>query len=214
MKQIKKQITWLKKNKFLITSIFFFILQIALLYKYIFLSRFENILWFCSHSSLFFGIGFLIKNTKLIKAFISVGLIIQILWVIDYLGKIIFGVFVFGAADYMFMDIPRFSYAVSAIEHFFTGTLALILTYKYKPQKKSLLYAFIYLLLLLTATLSFGSPEYNYNLTEHMIIFNEFTFPYYQVSWIFLAMIIIVIPTHYFQVLLYKIHIKKKKQNP
>lgn len=205
-------VVWFHCNKFLVVGVFFILLQLSLFFKYLFLSRPENLVWFCSHSSLLFGFAFLYRKIHVIKALISVGLVIQLLWVVDYLGKLFFGVFVFGASDYMFMDIPRFSYVVSAVEHFFTGTLALGLTFKFKTERKVLYWAFGYLLLLLVVSVVVNTGQDNFNLTEHMIIFGEFTFPGYYFAWPFLAMLVIVLPTYYFQGFLYYLYKKYSRK--
>ena len=209
---MKKQIDWIKKNKYYLAGTFFLILQIGLIYKYTFLLPFSNILWFCSHTPIIFAIAFFTKKTNIIKTLISVGLIPQIIWIIDYLGKLTLGIFIFGATDYMFIEMPPISYTISVFEHFLSTILALALTYKIKPQKKSLIYAFIYLLVILILSISLTTEDYNYNLTRHILIGEEFTFPGYTYAWIFLAMAIVVIPTHYFQVLLYNLTRKKHKK--
>lgn len=207
---LKTQILWIKKNKYYVAGTFFLILQIGLLYKYLFLLDLSNLLWFCSHTPLIFAFAFFTKNTNIIKTLISIGLIPQLIWIIDYLGKIIFGIFIFGATDYMFISAPFISYIISIFEHFLSTILALIITYKIKPKKKTLLYAFIYLLAILILSLTLTTENYNYNLTRHILIGGEFTFPGYQYAWIFLAMILIVIPTYYLQLFIYKRSQKKK----
>lgn len=209
----KNFVSWLKKNKFYIASAFFIIIQLMILYKYTQIIRFSNILWFCGHTPIIFSLAFLTKNITMIKAFISIGLIPQLIWIVDYFGKLFFGVFIFGSTDYMFLEMSTFSYIVSLIEHFFPATLALLLTYKFKPNKKVFVYAFIYLLIILILTLSLTGPEFNYNLTRHVVLGQqEVTFPGYQYAWIFITMILFVIPTYYLQVFLYKKHSKKKKE--
>lgn len=209
---MKKTINWIQKNKNYLIGSFFVLLQIGLLYKYIFLLEFSNILWFCSHTPIIFAFAFFTKNIKIMQTLISVGLIPQIVWIIDYIGKVFFGVFIFGATDYMFLDVPLLSYLISVFEHFLSAPLVLLITYKYKPNKKILLFAFIYLLILLILSLTLTTEDYNYNLTRHILIGEEFTFPGYSYAWIFLAMIIVVIPTYYFQMFLYNLYKKKQKK--
>ncbi len=199
----------IKRRRFEIVGVLFLILQIVVLYKFTFLSHPSNLLWFCSHAPLLFGIFFIKKNFDAIKAVICVGLIPQLIWLVDFLGKTLFGEFIFGVSDYMFLDILRFSYITGIFEHFFSSLLALILVYKYKPRKKVLIYATIYLALILIFTVSFSEPEQNFNLTKHMMLFDEFTFPGYTYAWMILAFIIVVIPTYYLQVFLYKLSQRK-----
>lgn len=195
---------WISKNKFILVGIFYLILQIMLLYKYIYLAEFNNMLWFCSHAPLLFALSFFFKKVNIIKSLISVGLIIQLIWIVDYLGKLLFDFYLIGTTDYMFLyQSSFFSYMISVLEHF-SSFLALIITYKFKPKKEIFYYSFFYLIIILIFTLVFSSPEDNFNLVHNMIIFNELTFPGYTFVWIFLAMIILVLPTYYFQLWLYK----------
>jgi len=193
---------WIKKNKFYIAGSFFIILQILTFYKYFFLLDFSNMLWFCSHTPIIFGLAFLKKNITIIKTLISIGLIPQIIWIIDFLGKLIFGTFILGVTDYMFMEMPIFSYIIAIFEHFLSAILALFLTYKYKIKKKIFVYAFVYLLILLVLSLTL-STNANYNFTRY-ILEENITFPGYHFVWIFLAILILVIPTYHFQKFLYK----------
>ena len=210
LKKIRKLKKLTHKYRFYLIGIFFIILQFMLLYKYLYLAEFNNMLWFCSHAPLLFGLAFFFKKIKIIKGLISVGLIIQLIWIVDYLGKLLFGIYLIGTTDYMFLyQSTFFSYIVSVIEHF-SSILALFLTYKYKPKKEIFYYSFFYLIIILIFTLIFSSPEENFNLVYNMIIFNEFTFTGYTFSWIFLAMIILVLPTYYFQLWLYKLSIRNK----
>ncbi|MFW6310925.1 MAG: hypothetical protein ACOC1K_01690 [Nanoarchaeota archaeon] len=193
------------KNKFFVASIFFVILQLLILYKYTYLSGFSNMLWFCSHASMILAIGFFFKNFNLIKAIISVGLIIQFFWFLDFLSNLVFGFFIFGATDYMFLDTSLFSYIISLFEHL-TCLIALLLTYKIKTERKVLIYAFIYLIILLIVTILFSGEGSNYNFVRNLLIFNELTFSGYQFFWIFSAMTFIVLPVYFFQIWLYNLH--------
>lgn len=195
---------FLRKNKFIIAGIFFVLLQLLLFYKYIFLARFSNILWFCSHSAIVFAIAFFSRKISVIKAVISVGLLIQFFWILDFFGKLCFGVFIFGATDYMFLGIPFFSYITAIFEHFLSCILALFLTYEYETEKKVLFYSFVYLVVLLVFSRLFSGSNFNYNFVYHIPLFNNFTFPGYQFAWIFLAMLIVVLPAYFMQVWLHK----------
>lgn len=196
---------FIKRNKFYIAGVFFLILQILLIYKYTHLAELGNMFWFCSHAPIIFAIGFFTNNKNIIKAMVSVGLIIQLIWIVDYFVFLINGVFIIGAADYMVYQPSVLSYLISVFEHF-SSIIALALIFKFKPEKKIFLYTFIYLLLTLILILSFSHPSENYNLTQNIIIFNEFTFPGYTFAYVFLAMLILVVPTYYLQILFYKIY--------
>jgi hypothetical protein len=208
--------TWkiIKENKFTVTGIFFLILQLMLIYKYTHILAFSNMLWFCSHTPILFAIGFFMKNMNIIKSLICVGLIPQIIWIIDFVGKILFGTFIFGVTDYMFLNMTIFTFSVSVIEHFLSAPLALLLTYKYKTEKKVLVYALIYLIIILFLSITLNAEDYNYNLVRNIRIFDEFTFKGYTIAWPLLAMILVVIPTYYMQKYVYKKtkHYKKKKE--
>jgi hypothetical protein len=205
-------VSFVVKNRFYVVGSFFLIFQLLILYQYIFLARFDNMLWFCSHAPLLFAIGFFSNNKTLIKSLICVGLFIQFFWIVDYLGMLFFGVFIFGATGYMFNDMHSLAYAISVVEHFLSAPLALLLVYRYRNSKEIFLYSFVYLAVILLLSLAFGAPEYNYNFVHFIPVLGDITFPGYVYAWIFLAMVIIVVPSYYFQVFLYNLYKKRKEK--
>lgn len=196
------------KNRFYIAGVFFLILQILIISKYLFLLDFENMLWFCSHVPLILAIGFFTKNFDLIKGIISVGLIIQFIWILDFLGQLFFYGPLIGFTNYMFVQNSFISYITSIFEHL-SGLIALFLTYKILPSKKTLLYSFIYLFLIWIITIIFSNSTENYNLIQNIIIFNNFTFPGYIYLYVLIGFFLIVIPTYFFQLLLYRVFKEK-----
>ncbi|MFQ5621685.1 MAG: hypothetical protein ACE5FT_07665, partial [Candidatus Nanoarchaeia archaeon] len=67
------------------------------------------ILWFCNHTAIVLGIAFLFRSPYWITAEVSVGLIPQLLWGIDYLSKLFFGThWLGGFTSYMFS--PEYHY--------------------------------------------------------------------------------------------------------
>ena len=100
----------------IILGIYFILLQILVLFRNY--SNNENyyIFFFCNHIPLIFAIGFFTKNTQLIKSLISFGLLVQIIWIIDLLGKVLFHIELLGVTNYVF-EVTLFSLFVTLLIH-------------------------------------------------------------------------------------------------
>ena len=85
-----------------IIGIFFILLGLTGIVANIINKTPYNLVWFCNHTSLILVIAFLFRSSFWITAEVSIGLIPQMLFSIDFLGKLIFNKFPFGFTDYMF----------------------------------------------------------------------------------------------------------------
>jgi len=65
-------------------------------------NTFYNFIWFCNHMSILLGIAFLARSRVLMMAELSIALIPQLIWSIDFLGKLFFDIYIFNTANYMF----------------------------------------------------------------------------------------------------------------
>lgn len=193
---------WILRNKHYCIAIFFLIIQIIISYYNFKIQRPDVLIWFCNHTPLFFSIGFFFKNNDITKSIINVGLIPQLIWIIDFLGKIIFNTYIFDVTRYIFEDFTGLALVGSILSHIFATILALYFTYKHKPISKIILVSFVYIVVLFFTTLFFTPVHENVNLIYYVNIGN-ISFPGYTILWPVLVLIIIVIPTYYFQVFLY-----------
>ncbi|MFT4326768.1 MAG: hypothetical protein ACMXYK_04660 [Candidatus Woesearchaeota archaeon] len=150
--------------KYMLLGVFFLIVQI--IFGFIFFrgpDTFNTILSVCHHIPLLFAIGFFLKKDQFIKGLIHIGLIGQVLWIIDYMSFIFTGSHIWGFTDYM-QNITSIVYIIMIlIVHFLSTFLALGFVYKIKPERKSIIYSVVYGMILYIIILLFTRPERNVN---------------------------------------------------
>ncbi len=199
------------KNIYFLAGIFFLILQAIVVFMNLDAGRPGVLFWFCNHTPLFIGVAFLSRNIDIIKGFISVGFIAHGLWTFDFLGKLLFNKFIFGYSEYIF-GADGLELLVPVLIHMFSITTAFLLTLREKTNKKVLLYALAYLVLLHGITIAYTIPEDNINCIQEICGFENITLPYYSLFWSPLVFIIMVLPVYLLQVLIYNKFYKKSRR--
>ena len=194
---------WILRSRLYNAAFFLIILLAGVIYSNLDIGRPDILIWFCNHTPLIFAIGLILNNKDLVKGIISVGLLPQLFWIVDFLGKLVFDVYVFDVTRYLFEDFTGISLLGSILTHLFSTIFVLLLVYRYKTKKIALAYSAVYLVLLFGFSLFLTPPEENINLIYRIEIW-DITFPGYTTIWSLMSFILVVLPTHYFQVLLYK----------
>lgn len=189
-------------NKYFILGTFFLVLQILILIRNQILNDPILFFYYCDHIPLLFAIGFYSKNIQLIKAMISVGLILQGIYLIDLFGGL-FGHYLTGTTKYL-GKYTLFPLIVSLTMHI-TTIIALIFTYKEKTNSKSLTYAFIYTTILYIATITLTPINYDMNCIFNACKITFLQFENYTNVWILLSFTLLTVPTYLFQKLLNKL---------
>jgi hypothetical protein len=156
--------------------------------------------WFCDFVPLLFAFAFLISNDHLAKGLINVGLIPQIV----FIGFFIYNAFTGSSVLFTIPDKVTLFYDFSAIFLHLSTTIALVLTYRVKPTKETLMYSLLVLILMYTTILAFTSSDQyiNYVYSSETII--PFSIPYYTLLWIPIVFAVVIFPTHLIQLILYK----------
>lgn len=212
MKKNNLLFNFLKLDKFLYLGLFFLFLQFVVILGSFRTDTFDIFFWFCNHTPLFFAIAFFIRNMNLIKAFINVGFLIQFLWFLDFLFALLFDFYIIGMTNYVFEDLVGFTILIPILLHIFSTNVALIFTFKEKTNYVVLFYSFFYLSFLFFLTFLFTSPENNINCIYEICEFESLTFPFYTYLWVPVMFFLIILPTFYFQKLLYYIYYLKKRE--
>ncbi|MFT4244772.1 MAG: hypothetical protein ACMXYB_04955 [Candidatus Woesearchaeota archaeon] len=172
--------------------------------------------WYCNHIPILFSIAFFFKQYQVVKGLIGVGLIPQILWILDLSLYAIFSFQLFGFTQYFF-ELESIAQMISIlIIHVFSSLLALVFTISIRPNKKSLYVSLVYVLLLQIITLIFTTPSLNINCVEEICGLENFTPPLYSYYFFILTFVVMVLPAYILQILafnLYENRIRKKYQN-
>lgn len=199
-------------NFYIIGGVFFLLIQLFILIVNINAQDYSFYYWFCNHTPLLFSIAFFTKKIQLIKGIISVGLLPQILWILDLIFNV-FSATLFGFTSYFFELESTLTIFSTLLIHVFTTTIALALTLSLKTKKTSLLYSFIYLILLLIITFSFTNSANNTNCIYEICGLEYIQIPLYTLLWPILTFIVFVIPSYILQVKLNSYFKQKIKQN-
>jgi hypothetical protein len=195
----------MKEKKILnIIGIFFLIIGIASISRIFFPeSTWQNIFWICGHTTLIMGLAIIFRNKFWLTAELNIILIPQIIWTIDYLGKLIFDKFLFGFTTYMFEG--NWIFKILSYQHLFVFILTIYAVYLIKPSKKAWIGSIIHGIFLLSSGLII-SEHYNINCAHRNCL--NFQIPHYLLIWI-ITFLIMTILTNIILIKLFK----KKRTN-
>lgn len=175
-----------------------------------FVIHYQTFYWYCDFAPAVFATLFFLKNNQAIRGFLSIGLFAQALYAISFLSKLVFNVPLFGIPFDAYGPLNIFT---TLVLHLSTSA-AFLATYNVRPQKISLVYSLFFLVLIYTAVLLFTSPTLSFNADYNFIYYNQTISPYvkfYTALWVPLAFFAVVIPTYWFQLVIYKL---RKKPDP
>ncbi|MFP4401966.1 MAG: hypothetical protein ACLFPL_01940 [Candidatus Nanoarchaeia archaeon] len=198
-------------NMHVIAGLIFFCIQI-----FIFAINFQAedksfYYWFCNHIPILLSLAFFTKQYQIVKGLISVGLISQLLWIID-LSLGYFEIILFGFTSYVFELESLLSVVSILFIHVFSTLLALMFTIHIQPTRKSLYVSFIYLILLQIITLTL-TPEFeNINCVYEICGVESLTPPFFSLLWSILTFIVMIIPAFFIQIGIFKLY-EKYMQN-
>lgn len=196
-----------QKTKYLLISLFFALVQIMVILRNYFLGYFV-LYWYCDFAPTIFAILFFFKANQAVKGYLNIGLIPQLIFLFGFFYKLVFDISLLGDVTNS-LSTGLFYTLSTTISHLST-LLALILVIKTKPSKKSLLYSFIFLMLIYAITILFTSPQEYINYVYSSGNLVSFRIPYLTLIWIPLAFVFLVIPTYFLQHLLYWLAKNKK----
>ncbi len=186
---------WLK-NKYHVASIFFLLLGIIAVMKNIMIGDYQGFFWFCDFVPFLFAAGFLMEDKHYVKGLVNIGLVAQFIFIACLILNFL------GVRIIEFSGWSPIEIAVSVLLHVCSANIALLLTYKIKPTKKTLAYSAALMLLMFALTLMFTSPEKNINYTNNTG-FLKLSIPCYTYLWPVLFFGLIILPTQYLQNFLY-----------
>jgi hypothetical protein len=184
------------KRWYVIAALYFFLLQAA----YVFTTTLTtppdlpSLFSYCNHAALLLALAFLFGRTQIVKAVVNIGLLIQGVWLIDFLGHLVFGLYIFGVTKYIFAVPLSPASIISIVEHSLTMLIAIAVTYKIRPRAISLIYSFLYILLLYIITLLFTPPVANVNCVFQACVFKTaLALPQFTALWPVFVMILAIV---------------------
>jgi hypothetical protein len=171
---------------------YFLIVQVLILYLNLGVNN-QIFLWFCNHTPFFFAMGFLFRRFFIAKALLTVGLLPQLLWIIDLLIQIVFGISLFGYTDYLF-ERNIFGIGIALLIHIFTTTLIFVVLIKERFDLRTLITGVLYLSFLWIMTISMGDSRINPNCVFSLCGVETLEPPLFTELWIFYTTFILIIP--------------------
>lgn len=205
MKKSSKKIPYFKQKYFWV-GLFFLLIQGVVITRNSFL-EYTSYFWFCDTLPLVLAFAFFFKREQVIKALINFGLLFQVFFILLLVNNLIRGVFL---EELIFSPFNNFLYLSATILFHLSTTFALFLTYKIKPNLRTINYSIAVIIVTYVSSLIFTPYDLNINRIILQWTFIPFTIPYYIVLWPFLAFIFLVLPTQGIQYLLYKWSIRNK----
>lgn len=160
-------IPWIEKRKtelkFFVPAIFFLSVQVIIMTEFIKSpGLWYDIFWYCDHVSLLYFFAFYFKRPQVVIGIMQVGLVVQVLWLFDFIGHLL-GINILNAADYMFIGNFGYVKVVTLLVHIIIPISVLHWIGGIKPRVFSLVYSALYICLLFIITLNFSPPEKNIN---------------------------------------------------
>lgn len=176
-----------------IIGMIFLIFGIGAILNSIFIIKSTSILiWFCHPALILLGVGFIIENKDLIQSQLNILTFPLIFWTLDFLQFIFTKQSIFGIEYFFFNQTPITSRIITS-QHLFTIPLSLWgLKYLNSKNKKAIKLSLITILILLVVSLFFGSQK-NINFVYN---FMGLTFKYYQLFWVLVVSLIILITNY------------------
>ncbi len=145
--------------------------------------------WFSNHTTLVIGLALLFRSRFWLTAEVALGLLPELLWIVDFVSARFFSYPIFGFTSYLFdPSYPLLQYLL-ALQHLFVLPLAIIALWFMHPQRGSYGGAFLHGVLLWFSGYLLR-PQLNINCSYHACI-SFFEHKAYLLFWPFLALGII-----------------------
>jgi hypothetical protein len=193
-------------------AIFFIFMQIVVVFRN-YSVNYNHFFWYCDFVPLLFAFAFFIGNNNLVKGLINFGLVPQTVFLFNFIYVIIYGGYPIGINEVVMRFTPFF--AISTIFTHLATILALILTFKIKPSKKILLYSVGFIFFIYFITLIFVSPDKEINFVysaKSLLSPLNLTIPNLTLLWPILIFLLVVLPSHGVQYLVYNLYKKFRKK--
>jgi hypothetical protein len=194
-------------RKYILVGILFLFIEFLAITRNL-LESYIYFFWFCDFVPLLLAILFFFKKFQYIKAVINFGLIPQLIFLVNFLWIFLFGKDLFNLIP-NFSELSFLYLAITFFLHLPTF-IALLFTFKIKPEKNTLYYSGIFLAGIYLLTLIFTSPTGDINYVYSALDFIKFSIPYYTFIWPVLAFLLLVLPTQGIQYVIYKLWKRKE----
>ena len=162
---------------FLIFGIFEFIFKI-----YIFGFKEFDFLWFCSITLFILGFGMILKNSVLLNSFLSIALLVQPFWILDYIWLTFFNTPLNGVSSFVFSSGYSFLQFILNARHMYMIPFGFFSVFVISRRSRgSYLFIPIFIILLLSSSYLLAPKYSNLNCVFEscLDVFSKIKDPYY-----------------------------------
>ncbi len=171
---------------------FFVIAQLFILSALLFDETLRPLLlWSCNNFCIFLAFACYKKNMQMLKGVSYLGLVSQIIWVADFNAHFL-GFNLSGVSDYIFTEGFTYPNGVSIGLHIIVPMVVLLISFKVKPEIRSILYASLYATVLYCITILLGPQSEDINCVFTGCGNNQYL-PYNMYVWPIYALITILL---------------------
>ncbi len=188
-----------QKYWFHIFGSFFVIAQLFILSALLFDEALRLfLLWSCNNFCILLAYACYKKNMQMLKGVSYLGLVSQIIWVADFNSHFL-GFNLSGVSDYIFTEGFTYPNEVSVALHIIVPIAVLLMSFKVKPEIRSIVYASLYAIILYSVTILLGPQSEDINCVFTGCGNNQYL-PYNIYVWPLYALISILLSysIHYF----------------
>ena len=123
-----------------------------------------DFLWFCSIALLVLGLGIILKNPTFLNAVLAVAILVQPIWVLDYIWISFFGVPLNGISLFNFQPGFGLFEFINNFRHLFILPFAFYTVFMFsRKDRKSYFFITFSLLLVMTISYLLTPPQLNIN---------------------------------------------------
>ncbi|MBS3074672.1 hypothetical protein J4447_04470 [Candidatus Pacearchaeota archaeon] len=189
------EIKVMSKNIILnITGVIILLVGVIGIFNAFYFNRIYDIFWFCYIGMILLGLGIIIRNIPLIKSQMYILLIPDVIWVIDFLVRLLSGRSFLGIVDYFFRETNVLVKIVS-LQHVYLLPLVIAAVFligkPIRTNNKGVLISVIEITFIYLTTLIFTSPSSNVNCVYRFCSESPWTNPFYPLIWYSAALIMV-----------------------
>ncbi len=177
-----------KKERILdILGWIFLLLGIASVCGHLVFQNWRYAIWFCNHAMIITGLAVIYRNRFWLTAMLNWAVIPVSIWTLDFIVRVVFGVFIFGVTTYMFEGSVWNN--LMSLQHLFTVPLMLYAMHLLKkPAKWAWLGTTAHGIILWIISYYFITPDYNVNCVHSACTLLN-GLPYYVTLWPLIAIL-------------------------
>ncbi len=188
-----------KSDFYFLAGILFVLLQIVAIARNLYFD-FVYFFWFCDFVPIILAVAFFFRKDSVVKGVINIGLFPQLIYTFGFIVKIFFGVSFLSDVELVW-GYSMFVIFSSIFIHLAT-VIAFGFTYKVEPKGRDMGYSLMGLVLIYIMVAVFTLPMDSINYV--FLLSNFFRVDALSIFWIPITFLIVVVPTYWFQVFVYR----------